>query len=319
MFDEETRTNIQRNLTGFGNAFAGRGPQLNEAFGTLRRLAESSQPVLRAIVAPSTDFDGFWRALEAIAATVAPVAVTQADLFVALDRTFAAFARVSRPFIQETISKSPPFLDAAIEDLPVLRPFLRDSGRFFTALGPGAKALAETSPTIEAALRRRRPGAQPVAGAVRPARADCRRAARLPGSAGSLQRARPPDRHQRTAQAGDPLPRAGADGLQLPDDQLPQPGRHLQRKQRRRQLGGRAGHRGAVRAERRDDARLGAGERARNGEPPPLSTSTRTPPRRGRPGVRGRQRALRKGRDQDRQRARQPGDEDVGAASGGNR
>jgi virulence factor Mce-like protein len=153
MFDEETRDNIQRSLTGFGNAFAGRGPQLNEAFGNLRRLAESSQPVLRAIVAPSTDFDGFWRALEAIAATVAPVAVTQADLFVALDRTFGAFARVSRPYIQETISKGPPFLDAAIEDLPVLRPFLRNSGRFFTALGPGATALAETSPTIEAALR----------------------------------------------------------------------------------------------------------------------------------------------------------------------
>jgi ABC-type transporter Mla subunit MlaD len=153
MFDEETRDNIQRNLTGFGNAFAGRGPQLNEAFGNLRRLAESSQPVLRSLVAPSTDFDGFWRALEALAATVAPVAVTNADLFVALDRTFGAFARVSRPYIQETISKGPPFLDTAIEDLPVLRPFLRNSGRFFTALGPGADALADTSPTIEAALR----------------------------------------------------------------------------------------------------------------------------------------------------------------------
>jgi ABC-type transporter Mla subunit MlaD len=153
MFDEETRTNIQRNLTGFGNAFAGRGPQLNEAFGELRELAESSQPVLRAIVAPSTDFDRFWRALQDIAATVAPVAVTQGELFVALDRTFGAFARVSRPYIQETISKGPAFLDTAIEDLPVLRPFLRNSGRFFAALGPGAKALGETSPTIEAALR----------------------------------------------------------------------------------------------------------------------------------------------------------------------
>jgi ABC-type transporter Mla subunit MlaD len=153
MFDEETRTNVQRNLSGFGNAFAGRGPQLNEAFGTLRKLAESSQPVLRALVAPSTNFDGFWRSLEALAATVVPVAATQADLFVALDRTFGAFARVSRPFIQETISKSPPFLDAAARDLPVLRPFLRDSARFFDAFGPGAKALAETSPTINAALR----------------------------------------------------------------------------------------------------------------------------------------------------------------------
>ena len=38
-------------------------------------------------------------------------------------------------------------------DLPALRPFFRDSGRFFTAFKPGARALGETSPTINAALR----------------------------------------------------------------------------------------------------------------------------------------------------------------------
>jgi hypothetical protein len=74
-------------------------------------------------------------------------------MFVALDRTFAAFARVSRPYIQETIVKSPPTLDTAIADLPVLRPFFYNSERFFTALQPGANALGETSPTIAAALR----------------------------------------------------------------------------------------------------------------------------------------------------------------------
>jgi ABC-type transporter Mla subunit MlaD len=153
MFDEPTRTAVQRSQAGFGNALAGRGPQLNAAFGSLRELVESAQPVLRTIVAPGTNFAGFWRALEALSATVAPVAETQASMFVALDRTFAALARVSRPFIQETISKGPPTLDAANADLPVLRPFLRDSERFFAALGPGAKVLGETSPTIEAALR----------------------------------------------------------------------------------------------------------------------------------------------------------------------
>jgi virulence factor Mce-like protein len=152
MFDEKTRLAIQKNQAGFGNAFAGRGAQINGAIGALRRLVESAQPVLRTIVAPSTNFGGFWRALEALSATVAPVAETQASLFVALDRTFAAFAQVSRPFIQETISKSPSTLDAANADLPALRPFLHDSQRFFTALRPGAHALAETSPTIAAAL-----------------------------------------------------------------------------------------------------------------------------------------------------------------------
>jgi phospholipid/cholesterol/gamma-HCH transport system substrate-binding protein len=153
MFDEKTRKAIQRNNAGFGNAFAGRGPQINEAFGALRGLAEHGQPVLRTLVDPSTNFGGFWEALEDLSATVAPVAETQASMFVALDRTFGAFARVSRPFIQETIVKGPPTLDAVTADLPALRPFFRDFGRFFTALKPGARALGETSPTINAALR----------------------------------------------------------------------------------------------------------------------------------------------------------------------
>jgi ABC-type transporter Mla subunit MlaD len=153
MFDEPTRKAIQRNQAGFGNAFAGRGPQINAALAALRRLAENGQPVLRTIAAPGTNFGGFWRALEELSATVAPVAETQASLFVALDRTFGAFARVSRPYIQETISKGNATLDTSNEALPVIRPFLDSSARFFTALQPGARALAQTSPTIAAALR----------------------------------------------------------------------------------------------------------------------------------------------------------------------
>jgi ABC-type transporter Mla subunit MlaD len=153
MFDEPTRQAIQRNLAGFGNALAGRGPQLNNAFVALRMLAESSEPTLATLVAPSTGFGEFWRALEALSATVAPVAEEQASMFAALDRTFAAFARVSRPYIQETISKGPETLDTVTADLPALRPFLHDSERFFAALQPGAKVLGETAPTIAAALR----------------------------------------------------------------------------------------------------------------------------------------------------------------------
>jgi virulence factor Mce-like protein len=153
MFDEKTRKAIQRGQAGFGNALAGRGPQFNAAVGSLRQVTENAPPALRALVAPSTNFGGFWRALENLSATVAPVAETQASLFVALDRTFAAFARVSRPFIQETIVKGPPTLDAVTADLPALRPFFHSSASFFTALKPGARALGETSPTIDAALR----------------------------------------------------------------------------------------------------------------------------------------------------------------------
>lgn len=152
MFDEPTRKAIQQNLAGFGNALAGRGPQINEALGAIRRAVESGQPALRTLAEPSTDFGGFWEALSALSATVAPVAETQANLFVALDSTFLAFARVSRPYIQETIEKSPPTLDEVNADLPAIQPFLRDSARFFTALRPGVKALAKTSPVIAESL-----------------------------------------------------------------------------------------------------------------------------------------------------------------------
>ncbi|MGB7685521.1 MAG: MlaD family protein [Solirubrobacterales bacterium] len=153
MFDKPTREAIRQNLAGFGNALAGRGPQLNEAIGALRRLVVNGQPLLRKIVEPSTDFAGFWRALEDLSATVAPVAEAQASLFVGLDITFAAFARVARPFIQETIEKSAPTEDVVNDALPALRPFLHNSARFFTALQPGAKALADTSPVIAESLR----------------------------------------------------------------------------------------------------------------------------------------------------------------------
>jgi len=174
MFDERTRAAIQRNLAGFGNALAGRGPQINNAFVALRQLVESSQPALGDLVAPSTGFGEFWRALEAFNATLAPVAEQQASMFAALDRTFAAFARVSRPYIQETIAKGPETLDSVTADLPALRPFFRNSERFFAALKPGAKALGETAPTIAGALRAGIPvlNASPTLNAQLPPTAD---------------------------------------------------------------------------------------------------------------------------------------------------
>ena len=153
MFNTPTRKGIQRNLAGFGNALAGRGPQLNEAIGALRGLIEQGQPAAANLAAPSTNFSGFFKALEALSATVAPVAQQQASMFVVLDQTFTAFANVSRPYIQETIEKSPPTLETVNAGLPKINPFLHDTARFFTALRPGAKALQETSPIIAESLQ----------------------------------------------------------------------------------------------------------------------------------------------------------------------
>jgi ABC-type transporter Mla subunit MlaD len=152
-FDEQTRESIQRNLTGFGNAFAGRGPALNEVFRTLRTLTEVAEPAAANLASPRTGLGRFWNEVSAAAAETAPVATTLGELWGNLDTTFAAFATVARPYIQETISRSPATLAEGTRSLPALRPFFRHSAQFFTAFEPGAQALAETSPDLATAFR----------------------------------------------------------------------------------------------------------------------------------------------------------------------
>jgi virulence factor Mce-like protein len=141
MFDDPTRVAIQQNLLEFGNALAGRGVSLNETIGQLKPLVERLTPVMRNLADPSTGLGNFVSSLSAAAAEVAPVAEIQGQLFADLDTTFAAFARVARPFMQESISRGPAAEDAAIASLPVVRPFLANTAQLFAELRPGFHAL----------------------------------------------------------------------------------------------------------------------------------------------------------------------------------
>jgi virulence factor Mce-like protein len=142
MFDEPTRIAIQQNLLEFGNALAGRGVDLNEAIGQLKPLVERLTPVMRNLADPNTGLSNFVSSLSATAAEVAPVAEIQGQLFADLDTTFAAFARVARPFIQESISRSPAAEQTAITTLPTIRPFLANTAKLFGELQPGFHAIA---------------------------------------------------------------------------------------------------------------------------------------------------------------------------------
>jgi virulence factor Mce-like protein len=151
-FDEPTREAIQANLVEFGNALAGRGIDLNGALGELPETLEVLEPVARNLSEPDTRLVQFIDALAATAAEVAPVAEEQAEMFVNLDTTFAAFASVANPFIQDTISETPPTLDVGTRALPVIRPFLENSAGLFADLQPGIDAFVATSPAIADAL-----------------------------------------------------------------------------------------------------------------------------------------------------------------------
>lgn len=147
-FDEPTRLAIQRNLVEFGSAIAARGPSINEAIGKFAPALRSLQPVARTLSNPRTRLGRLFVALRDTAAEVAPVAEVQAQMFVVLDTTFGALANVARPFIQETISRTPPAFDTAIRTLPRIRPFLRNTTGLFEDLAPGARALRRTAPDI---------------------------------------------------------------------------------------------------------------------------------------------------------------------------
>lgn len=153
MFDKPTQENIRANLTGFGDAVAGRGPDINAAIGALKPLMPRLERVMRDISDPRTGIGPFFTALEQSASAVAPVAQTQAQMFVDLDTTFAAFADIARPYLQETISKAPATLRTASDTLPRIRPFLVNSRKLFVDLQPGAAAAATSADTIASALR----------------------------------------------------------------------------------------------------------------------------------------------------------------------
>ena len=151
-FDLKARRGGQRSLEGFGNALAGRGDDINEAIVDLRPLLIFLQPVASNLADPDTRLARLFEALGRAASEVAPVAETQASLFVNLDATFTALASVARPFIQETISESPPAEDAGIRGFPQQRPFLRNTAALFRELEPGVDVLPQTAPILADAL-----------------------------------------------------------------------------------------------------------------------------------------------------------------------
>ena len=152
MFDDPTREAMTTNLNGFGDAFAGRGGSLNQAIAAFRPLLADIIPVAQNLSDPNTNLKRFIATLGAASAEVAPVAEEQAELFVNLDTTMAALREVARPYIQDSITKGKPSLDAAIESFPILRPFLANSEGLFRELRPGVRALRTSAPVLADAL-----------------------------------------------------------------------------------------------------------------------------------------------------------------------
>jgi ABC-type transporter Mla subunit MlaD len=191
-FDGRTRAAIRENLVQFGAVLAGRGPQINAALGQLRPLLRRLEPVARNLASSKTGLARFFREAGHAAAEVAPVAETQAHMFVSLDTTFGALASVARPFIQETISETPPTFDTLIRTNPRISTFLRHNAALFADLRPGVHALNRTSPEIASALEtgaRVLPGAPTLNAQLAPTASALEQFATNPDVVGGISRA----------------------------------------------------------------------------------------------------------------------------------
>jgi virulence factor Mce-like protein len=151
LFDTRTRQASQDNLVGFGNAFTGRGQDLNVTINTLPQLFYYLEPVARNLSSGDTQLGRFFRELGRTAAIVAPVAGVNARLFTDMKTTFEAISR-DPAALQATISESPPTEQVGTTSLRVQRPFLNDTADFSHDLRFATRELRAALPDINPAL-----------------------------------------------------------------------------------------------------------------------------------------------------------------------
>lgn len=144
-FDERVREGNKRSLQEFGNAFAGRGVDLNVAFGELPELFAHLEPVARIVADPKTDLAGFIRVIARVATDYAASGEAGSEVWFNAERTFAAFAAASQG-IQDSLEESPSTLAVLTENFPAQRRYFRQLTDTVERFQPGAPYL----PTVAA-------------------------------------------------------------------------------------------------------------------------------------------------------------------------
>jgi ABC-type transporter Mla subunit MlaD len=151
MFDAKTRAASQQNLRGFGDSFAGRGESVGRTIEEAPRLLQHLQPVMHNLAEPSTELPRFFKELGDAARIVAPISKTNAHLFTTMADTWEAIGRDPEA-LRQTISKSPPTMQASIESFRVQRPFLAELTTFSKDFSGATHELRGALPDINPAL-----------------------------------------------------------------------------------------------------------------------------------------------------------------------
>jgi len=148
MFNPPTRKGVAASTVGFSDALAGRGDDINNAIGAFLPLVTDLGPVAVNLGSKRTDLGGFFKGLESFSSAVAPVASTQASLYVNLDTTFKALAGIAYPYLQNWISETPPTFQTVIADSPAEQSFLTDTAALFKDLRPGFATFPRSAPVL---------------------------------------------------------------------------------------------------------------------------------------------------------------------------
>jgi virulence factor Mce-like protein len=151
LFDARTRTAVKRDLVGFGDVLAARGPALNDTIAALPALLLHLGHVAGYLSQPSTQLSRFLRALNGFFTTLSPVAGVQARLLGDQATTFEAISR-SASDLEATIRESPPTLSVSTDSLRVQQPFLVDLTRLAHFMRPASASLRAALPSLNPAL-----------------------------------------------------------------------------------------------------------------------------------------------------------------------
>ena len=267
-YDARTRRAAARELTGYGDALAGRGADLNAFVAIAPELMLNLDGAARVLASPAANLGFFIDAFARFSEELAPAAEAQAGFVVALDRTFGALVPV-RDDVAASATEAPPMLDAGIAGFASQRRMIRETAGLFATLAPGVRAARVAADDIAGAAVGTPPAFRSVRALAPRLETTGDRAHALRASA----RARPEPAHARRdlrracSRRGRPPRRPGR--VQLPERPAAQPALDAGGRHEHRQLAV-GGHRAQpARRERRGGPVVGARGRPRARQLPP--------------------------------------------------
>jgi virulence factor Mce-like protein len=149
-FGPRTQAGLRSVTESFGEAFAGRGTQLNDTILGLHRLLSPAENLLRLLAAPSTNLAGFVSGLAGTTSALAPVAHT---ITLLMENGSTTFQALDTPALGATLDQLPGTEAVGTTVLTNSLPVLRDAAKIVQGLKPAAGLLPSTAQHLDAVLR----------------------------------------------------------------------------------------------------------------------------------------------------------------------